>query len=181
MEKINQDIQDMENSMASSKKGLRNAESVDSFHSSSMSSLSSIDKTEANMLFSSDRDGRSPNLNEENENEVVVKRYNPEDDCPINAWCFSIGDRIIAFKKGIYYKSIYFIVYTILMFGDLIQYAFFAKSADEVFSYIFFITLLMFLADILLTCVVDPKYLGGYFFWLDLSSMLINIVIEYQK
>ncbi|CBZ53320.1 putative adenylyl cyclase [Neospora caninum Liverpool] len=56
------------------------------------------------------------------------------------------------------------------LFGNDFQLAFFDKSADTAFQIGFIVSLVLFLAEMIVTILVDENYKWSFFFWLDVIA-----------
>jgi hypothetical protein len=58
------------------------------------------------------------------------------------------------------------------LFGDDIRVLAFTKYGDDVFFGISTVCLFFFALELILSSIVKPKYLGSFYFWLDLIATL---------
>lgn len=61
-------------------------------------------------------------------------------------------------------------IYALL--GDDLRLIFFPKEADDWFTLLTFISLILFLIELCLASLGQPDYFNSFFFWLDLISSL---------
>jgi hypothetical protein len=62
------------------------------------------------------------------------------------------------------------------LFGDDIRQIFFSKSSDIIFYYFTGFALVAFLFEFILASYSKPKYIWGFFFWLDLISTITLVM-----
>lgn len=58
------------------------------------------------------------------------------------------------------------------LFGDDCRLIFAPKDADDLFTLLTFISLILFLIELILASIGQPDYFNSFFFWLDLVSSL---------
>ena len=64
-----------------------------------------------------------------------------------------------------------------VLFSDDIRLAFFAKSADDGFSYLTCIVMGVFTIEIALNVISADEYLNSFYFWLDVISV-ISLILD---
>lgn len=97
-----------------------------------------------------------------------------------------ISDNIIRSKYK-WWTILLVLFILLLLFGPSARDLFFSKESDIVFDYIFLVTFLFLMADIVMHCLASPKYfewsfpcnshkwfaVGSFVFWCDLLSTLM--------
>jgi len=56
------------------------------------------------------------------------------------------------------------------LFADDIRLAFFTIEADDTFFALTFVSMILFMLEIILSCIAVEDYFNSFYFWLDLIS-----------